>query len=112
MCNSLLFFLFISLRSGRQWKSLHFQAVLVFIFTFLLFLIAPGDYLPVDELLTFSDSVTTIEVDVTLIDDDSLEGNEIFQGRLAISTSATVATVNPFLADVTILDDDSKIILR
>ena len=98
-------------RLGKPWMSLHFLSALIFIFTFLLFLIAPGDYIPVDELLTFSDSITTIEVNVTLIDDDSLEENEIFRGRLSINTSATVAAVNPFLADVTILDDDSKIIL-
>ena len=99
-------------RSGRQQKFfLHFQSVLIFIFNFLLFLIAPDDYIPVDELLTFSDSVTTIEVNVTLIDDDSLEENEIFRGRLSIFNSSTVAAVNPSLADVTIQDDDSMILI-
>ena len=89
----------------------HFQSALIFVFTFLLFLIAPGDYLPVDELLTFNDNITTIEVNVTLIDDDTLESNEIFRGRLSIFDTSIVAAVNPSLTDVTILDDDSKIIL-
>ena len=101
----------ICVRLGKPWMSLHFLSALIFVFTFILFLIAPDDYLPVDELLTFSNSITTIEINVTLIDDDSLEENEIFRGRLSINTFATVAAVNPFLADVTILDDDSKIIL-
>ena len=85
----------------------HFQSVL---FTFLLFLIAPGDYLSIDELLTFSDSISTIEVNVTLINDDIFEEDEILQGRLSIFTTGTNAAVIPSLADVIILDEDSKII--
>ncbi len=71
--------------------------------------VADVDYVPVDTTLTFSEDVTTISFNVTLINDGFVEGDETFQMRLAIITQG--ANIMFFPADnapVTILDDDSK----
>lgn len=50
-------------------------------------------------------------MNVVLINDDTVEGNENFQCRLTIVTTGTTAAASPSVADVTILDDERKIIV-
>lgn len=67
------------------------------------------DYRPVDTVLSFSESVTTIPVNVTLIDDNYLENTETLQVRFEIITQgASIEFFSAQTAPVTILDDDSK----
>ncbi len=71
--------------------------------------VADVDYVLVNTTLFFSEDVTTISFNVTLINDALVEGEETFQMQLAIVTLG--ANIMFFLADnapVTILDDDSK----
>lgn len=73
------------------------------------FPVAGDDYEPIDTILTFSETVITISINVTLINDGFVEGDEDFQARLEILTAGTNAELFPDdLAPVKILDDDSK----
>ena len=69
--------------------------------------IAAVDYRPLDETLTFSESVTYVTVNVTLLDDNALEGDEDFKAQLSKSSGSNVVLPMPE-AIVTIIDDDSK----
>ena len=75
-----------------------------------MFLIESSDYTPLNQLLTFNGMVTAIEVNVTLVDDGIVEGNEIFQGMLSVVTPGNIVDVIPSVS-VTILDDDRKLLL-
>ena len=68
--------------------------------------IAGVDYRPLDETLTFSETVTEITVNVALSDDNALEGDEDFNARLSTSSGSNVG-LGPD-AIITIVDDDSK----
>ena len=65
------------------------------------------DYEPVNTTLTFSASMRTISFNVTVIDDDLVEGDETLTMRLEILTVGNIALIQP-TAPVTILDDDSE----
>ena len=69
--------------------------------------IADVDYTPLDVNLTFSETVTVITVNVTLINDNDLEGDEDFKARLSTSSGSNVGLPVPD-AIITIVDDDSK----
>ena len=68
--------------------------------------IAGVDYRPLDETLTFSEIVTKIVVNVTLLDDNGVEGDEDFKAWLSTSSGSNVV-LGPD-AIITIVDDDSK----
>ena len=65
------------------------------------------DYLPVDRLLTFSPSVSAINVSVTIIDDSVDELPETFFADLELITVTNV-TIDPERATVTIEDNDGE----
>ena len=58
----------------------------------------------------FSETVTVITVNVTLLDDNALEGDEDFKAQLSISSGSNVGFPVPE-AIITIVDDDSKAFL-
>ena len=68
--------------------------------------IAGVDYRPLDVTLTFSESVTMITVNISLLDDNTLEGDEDFRAQLSTNSGSNVG-VGPD-AIITIIDDDSK----
>ena len=68
--------------------------------------IADVDYSPLDKTLNFSEIVTKIVVNVTLLNDSALEGDEVFKARLSTSSGSNVV-LGPD-AIITIVDDDSK----
>ena len=70
---------------------------------------APGDYSAITSLeLTFSDSVLSRIVPITIADGDLVEGNETFSVTLTTSDNAVV--LNPMTATVDIQEDgDSKL---
>ena len=78
----------------------------LFIFPF----IAGVDYRPLDKTLTFSETVTVITVNVILLDDNALEGDEDFKAQLSTSSGSNVRLPRPDTI-ITIVDDDSKISL-
>ena len=55
----------------------------------------------------FSETVTNITVNVTLLDDNDLEGDEDFRAQLSTSLGSNVKLPRQD-AIVTIVDDDSK----
>ena len=69
--------------------------------------IAGVDYTPLDETLTFSKTVTNITVNVTLLDDNGVEGDEDFKVLLSTGSGSNVELPMPDTI-VTIVDDDSK----
>ena len=71
-------------------------------------LTAGDDYTAIDTELTFSESVTRIPFNATLLEDILVEGDEDFGVRLELITVGTNVEVNPAMAPVKILDDDSK----
>ena len=69
---------------------------------------ASGDYTAISSMeLTFSDSMLSQTVPITIADGGVVEGNETFSVTLA--TSDTAVILNPMTATVDILDDDSKL---
>ena len=75
--------------------------------------IAPSDYgaLAGFSLGPFSDSVRRLSFNVSIVDDMIPEDNELFTASLTLSDPATygeIVTVDPALANVTILDEDGK----
>ena len=68
--------------------------------------LAGVDYRPLAETLTFSESVTMITVNITLLDDNALEGDEDFRAQLSTNSGSNVG-LGPD-AIITIIDDDSK----
>ena len=58
----------------------------------------------------FSETVTNITVNVTLLDDNALEGDEDFSVQLSTSSGSNVRLPDPE-AIISIVDDDSKISL-
>ena len=72
--------------------------------------VAPLDYLSISEVLTFSSSSTTQTVNVSIVDDQLLEGNEVFLVSLALKNQTDVHYVQlgPTSASITIIDDDGN----
>ena len=71
---------------------------------------APSDYGAISQVLTFSSSVTFQPVNVSIMNDDLLEIDEVFTASLTPENAADAFRVNlqPDSAEVTILDDDSE----
>ena len=69
--------------------------------------IAGVDYRPLAETLTFGETVTVITVNITLLDDNALEGDEDFNAQLSTISGSNVGLPDPD-AIITIVDDDSK----
>jgi len=57
--------------------------------------------------LTFSDTILSQTVPITIADGDVVEGNETFS--VTLKTSDTAVTLNPMTATVDIQDDDSML---
>ena len=68
--------------------------------------IAGVDYRPLAETLTFSESVTMITVNISLRNDNALEGDEDFKAQLSTNSGSNVGLGMD--AIITIVDDDSK----
>ena len=70
---------------------------------------APGDYMAITSMeLTFSATVESQTVPITIADGGEVEGNETFS--VTLTTSDTAVTLNPMTATVEIQDDgDSKL---
>ncbi len=64
---------------------------------------APADYTAVNTQLIFAPGVTSQQVVVTILDDETVEGDESFTVNLS---GATIATIGDGSATVTITDDD------
>lgn len=71
---------------------------------------APSDYSTPNRTLTFDANTPQIEVFVSVTDDNFLEINETFLGRLVLLTTEVSARVNIDPAEVTtvIQDNDSE----
>ena len=65
--------------------------------------------------LTFTSTIKSISFNVTILDDDAVELDELFEGSLSVVTmdnEAPQATLDPSNARITILDEeDSKYII-
>ena len=72
----------------------------------------PGndDYEPTTETLTFTSSTRLVQVTVPIIDDDDVEGTEMFRSSLRVDTSRFPVTLSPDTSDIIILDNDGMII--
>ena len=71
---------------------------------------APSDYMSLSEVVTFSSSSTIQSVQVTIVDDDLLEIDEVFTASLELVNAVDVDRIvlMPASAPVTIFDDDSE----
>jgi len=70
---------------------------------------APGDYTAITSLeLTFSNTMPSQTVPITIADGDVVEGLETF--TVTLTSPDTAVTINPMTATVDILDEDSKLI--
>ena len=71
---------------------------------------APLDYTTISQVLTFSSSVSLQTVNVSIVDDNLLEIDEIFTASLALENAADAARVilHPNSTEVTILDEDGE----
>ena len=71
---------------------------------------APLDYISLSEVVTFSSSSTIQSVQVTIVDDDLLEIDEVFTASLELvnAVDADRVVLMPASATVTIFDDDCK----
>ena len=72
--------------------------------------VAPADYQAVTRTITFSSSVSTVSVTVTIFDDSILESTENFVGNLTDPQSQTGISLTPSIANVNIMDNDGKLI--
>ena len=72
--------------------------------------VAPADYQAVARTITFSSTVSTVSVTVTIIDDGILESTENFLVYLADPQSLTGVSIMPSIANVNIMDNDGKLI--
>ena len=74
----------------------------------MIFYTAPSDYEGTSRLLTFSPSINMVPVEVNIINDDIVEGNETFFGIL--ENQGQPVMTQPDRATVTIIEDanDSK----
>ena len=70
----------------------------------------PADYGAISQVLTFSSSMILQLVNVSIVNDDLLEIDEVFTASLALVNAADAARVilQPNSAEVTILDEDSE----
>ena len=71
---------------------------------------SPADYQTVTRTITFSSSVSNVSVQVTIVDDSILESTENFLLNLADPQRQTGVSIMPSTANVTILDNDGKLI--
>ncbi len=74
-------------------------------------LTAGSDYEAINTVLTFNADTTVIDVPITLLVDNFVEGNELFNTRITIVTQDVSAMIenNMPVAAVEIVDDDSKL---
>ena len=67
-----------------------------------MFLSALVDYTPISEMLTFNSTVRRIEVNLDIVDDDLMEGDENIV--LSLSSTDMAVQLNPKYAAITITD--------
>ena len=70
--------------------------------------VAPADYQTVTRMITFSSSVSTASITVTIFDDSIFESTENFVGNLVDPQSQNRVFLMPSIANVTIMDNDGK----
>ena len=68
----------------------------------------PGndDYEPTTETLTFTSSTQSVQVTVPIIDDDDVEGTEMFRSSLRVDAGRFPVILSPDTSDIIILDND------
>ena len=77
-----------------------------FLISFLpFFFSAPSDYEGTQQLLTFSPTILSVQVPVTIFNDSIVEGDETFFGNL--DARGQPANTNPAVASVLITEDPS-----
>ena len=84
------------------------RAVVIEMYSF--FYTAPSDYTPVMAELRFLPSATVLCSDISVSGDLVLEVNEVFTVQL--NTSDRAILLSPSSANVTIMDDDSKMLFE
>ena len=72
--------------------------------------VAPADYQAEARTITFSSTVSTVSISVTIFDDSILESTENFLVNLADPQSQTGVSIMPSTANVNIIDNDGKLI--
>ena len=72
--------------------------------------VAPSDYIPISEVLTFSSSSITQTVHVSIVNNSLLETDEVFTASLSLENETDLGHVqlNPTAASITIIDDDGN----
>ena len=77
--------------------------------------VSPADYIPLSQLLSIPDCEHKVCVNVTINDDDIMEGTEVFLILLERSPSLPLPGIrlNTSQAEITLLDsdDDSKYVI-
>ncbi len=69
---------------------------------------ASSDYISLDTTLTFSDSVTSHRINITINVDTIDELNEKFTANLELITDRDNVNIDPAQTVITIVDDDSE----
>ena len=83
--------------------------ILMLLNFFLSCCLAPDDYTTVTgQILTFSESISEVCVPVDIIDDDAIEGDEVFV--CVVSTSSSRIQFSNPPTTVTIIDNDRKLL--
>lgn len=67
-----------------------------------------SDYERIDISLTFSPDNTSLSIPVTVLDDSLLESQESFALRLLDFSDVSTAVFSPAVAEISIIDNDSK----
>lgn len=80
----------------------------MFTFSVLLISSANQDYIIQLATITFSSSVSSQSVDITIIDDEIDENDELFNGNLTLISTNPRVQLDPTEADILIVDNDSK----
>ena len=70
---------------------------------------APEDFEIVLQFLTFSSEVTSIQVPISVTDDDQGESQEEFVANLTLVTIDLVVEITPDQATIIIIDDDGTL---
>ena len=70
--------------------------------------IAGTDFLPLNRILTFNSDISRTTINVTLLNDNIVEGDEDFLARLEVPSTEMDVVLSKDNATITILDDNSK----
>ena len=72
-------------------------------------LIDGADYLGVVEDLVFGPGINRVDVNISIIDDNTYEPDtETFRVLLSLATTGAAVNIDPAMATISITDDDSE----